>query len=99
MYNADGNGKRTKKVILNGDITYYIGEHFEVVNGEETKYIFTGNHRIPKITIGNRHFYHKDHLGNSPVIIDYPDRFAVATTEYFSFGHERDHTGAGVTQF
>jgi len=95
----DGNGKRAKKVILNGDITYYIGEHFEVVNGEETKYIFAGNQRIAKITTGNSYFYHKDHLGSSSVMNDYPDGFNVETTDYLPFGHERDHTGADVTQF
>ncbi len=99
MYNADGNGKRAKKVILNGDITYYTNEYFEVVNGEETKYIFNGNRRIAKITTGSSHFYHKDHPGNSSVMNDYPDGLTVATTEYLSFGHERYHAGADVTQF
>ena len=30
---------------------------------------------------------------------DYPDGLTVETTEYLPFGHERDHTGADVTDY
>jgi len=36
----DGNCTRAKKTDSSGDTTYYIGDHFEVANGEEVKYIF-----------------------------------------------------------
>ncbi len=36
----DGSGARAKKADSTGNTTYYIGDHFEVVNGEEVKYIF-----------------------------------------------------------
>jgi len=94
----DGNGTRAKKSLSTGD-TYYIGDHFEVVNGEETKYIFAGNLRIAKITTGNSYFYHKDHLGSSSVMTDFPAGATIETTEYLPFGHERDHSGTEVTDY
>jgi hypothetical protein len=36
----DGEGTRVKKAISGGSTTYYIGNHFEVAGGVETKYIF-----------------------------------------------------------
>ena len=98
-FNYDGNGTRAKKALSTGDTTYYIGDHFEVANGEEVKYIFAGNQRIAKITTGNSYFYHKDHLGSSSVMTDYPAGATVETTAYLPFGHDRDHTGADVTDY
>lgn len=98
-FTYDGNGTREKKALSNGDATYYIGNHFEVANGVETKYIFAGNQRIAKVTTGNSYFFHKDHLGSSSVMTDYPNGATVETTEYLPFGHERDHTGADVTNY
>ena len=77
------NGTRAKKALSTGDTTYYIGDHFEVANGEETKYIFAGNQRIAKVTTGNSYFYHKDHLGSSSVMTDYPDGLTGETTDCF----------------
>jgi YD repeat-containing protein len=63
----DGEGTRVKKAVSGGATTYYIGGHFEVVNGVETKYIFAGNLRIAKVTSSAKSFFHKDHLGSSTV--------------------------------
>ena len=98
-FTYDGNGTRAIKALSNGDTTYYIGDHFEVANGVETKYIFAGNQRIAKVTDAATYYFHKDHLGSSSVMTDYPDGFTVETTEYLPFGHERNHTGAVVTDY
>ncbi len=98
-FTYDGNGTRAKKALSTGDTTYYIGNHFEVANGEETKYIFAGNQRIAKVTDTATFYFHKDHLGSSSVMTDYPAGATVETTEYLPFGHERDHTGSDVTDY
>jgi len=95
----NGESKRVKKVVNGGNQTYYIGEHFEVRNGVETKYIFAGNLRIAKITSSNRYFFHKDHLDSSTVITSYLDGAAVETTEYMPFGSERTQPGISLTNF
>ena len=94
----DGNGARAKKSDSNGNTTYYIGDHFEVANGEEVKYIFAGNQRIAKITASDSNYFHKDHLGSSTVMTDETGT-QVEASEYIPFGNLRDHTGIEVTDY
>jgi RHS repeat-associated protein len=95
----DGRNTRVKKAVQGGGTIYYIGDHFEVVNGVETKYIFGGNLRIAKVTSINRHFHHKDHLGSSTVMTDYPGGAVSETAEYLPFGLLRYQTGTEVTYY
>ncbi|MBI5143381.1 MAG: hypothetical protein HZA20_14505, partial [Nitrospirae bacterium] len=60
----DGSGTRVKKTGQYGT-TYYIGKHFEIVNGVKTKHIFAGGMRIAQVAGGKRHYHHKDHLGST----------------------------------
>ena len=76
----------------------YIGDHFEVKDGAETKYIFAGNLRVAKVEATDTHYFHKDHLGSSTVMTDaYGDE--IETTEYMPFGSMRDHTGTEVSNY
>ena len=94
----DGDGVRVKKT-FGGSTIYYIGEHFEVADGVEIKYIFAGNLRIAKVTTTEKHFYHKDHLGSSTVITNYSDGSVIESAEYLPFGLYRKHSETEVTYY
>jgi RHS repeat-associated protein len=93
----DGESRRAKKVSPSGT-TYYIGEHYEVINGVATKYIFAGNLRVAKVTASATNYYHKDHLGSSLAITNSSGAI-VETTDYSPFGEQRGHTGTTVTGY
>ena len=90
----DGEGHRAKKTVHFNpeEITYYIGEHYEVIDGAATKYIFAGDLRIAKVGLSGTHYYHKDHLGSTAAMTA-SDGTIGATTKYMSYGDERAHTG------
>ena len=108
IYNGDGvRAKKTiyeviqlkKKIkVREWSTTYYVGKHFEVINGEPVRYIFAGNLRIAKVTDSATHYFHKDHLNSSVAMTD-ENGTAVETSEYMPFGHERNHTGKDVTDY
>ncbi|MEJ2221800.1 MAG: FG-GAP-like repeat-containing protein, partial [Desulfobacterales bacterium] len=54
----DGENRRARKTSLRGN-TYYIGEHFEIIAGIPTKYIFAGNLRIASVTTSDTQYFHK----------------------------------------
>jgi RHS repeat-associated protein len=92
----DGEQKRVKKVGPSGT-TYYIGEHFEIIDGQATKYIFAGNKRIAKVGSGT-YYYHQDHLGSASVISD-KNGAKVETSDYLPYGGKRAHAGTHVTSY
>lgn len=93
----DGDGTRAKKTALSGT-TYYIGEHFEVINGLQTKHVFAGNLRIAKVSSIGVYYYHKDHIGSSSVMTNMNGNL-VETSNYMPFGEMREHTGSTVTNY
>ena len=97
IFTYDGEGRRAKKV-RGASSTLYIGEHYEVINGTATKYIFAGNLRIAKVSTGGTLYFHKDHLGSSTVMTD-DGTGSAETTEYMPFSSMRDHTGADLTAY
>ncbi len=78
--------------------TYYIGEHFEIIDGVPTKYIFAGNLRIAKITSSDTQYFHKDHLQSSTAVTNELGE-KLETTEYFPFGLERNRTGSSASNY
>jgi RHS repeat-associated protein len=93
----DGENKRARKTSSTGS-TYYIGEHFEIIDGIPIKYIFAGNLRIARITSTDTQYFHKDHLQSSTAVTnDLGEK--VETTEYFPFGYERSHTGLRTSNY
>jgi RHS repeat-associated protein len=94
----DGSGNRAKKSVQGGGTTYYVGEHYEVINGTATKYIFAGNLRIAMVSTAGTSYFHKDHLGSSTVMTDAAG-LTVETTIYMPFGHMRAHTGTVQTNY
>ncbi len=93
----DGDMRRAKKVTPNGS-TYYIGAHYEIINGIPTKYIFAGNLRIAQITAAGLQYFHKDHLHSSTAVSDGFGE-TVETTEYFPFGFECSHSGIRASNY
>jgi len=97
-YFYDSNGQRFKKN-ESGTVTYYVGEHYEVVsysNGSvvNTSYYFANGERVAKKVvssgdpIGSTYYYHPDHLGSTNVISNSSGGL-VETTKYFPFGETR----------
>jgi len=97
-YFYDPNGQRVKKN-ESGTVTYYVGEHYEVVeysNGSvvNTSYYFANGERIAKKVVssgdpsGSVYYYHPDHLGSTSVISN-SSGMLVETTKYFPYGATR----------
>jgi RHS repeat-associated protein len=103
----DGHSRRVKKTnswapsgfYETFNETFYISEHFEIVNGTEVKYIFAGNQRVAKVTAAETHYFHKDHLGSSNVVTDYANGAAVQTNEYMPFGQTRTQSGDDISSY
>lgn len=101
-FRYDGQGNRVIKSSNQGT-TYYVGEHYEVVNDAGVKYIFAGNLRIAKIdsskTSSDRTlYYHKDHLGSSSAITN-ENGAVVEKFTYRPFGDQRAHSGDLTTDY
>ena len=94
----DGAARRVIKRVHGTRLTFYIGGHFEVVDGIETKHIFAGAVRIAKISSGSPHFYHKDHLGSSTFITDSENGLPVETADFLPFGLMRTHSGENIAR-
>ena len=96
-FTYDGEGKRAKKV--GGGTTLYIGDHYEIIDGTATKYIFAGNLRVTKISTEGTFYFHKDHLGSSTVMTDCNGISWEERTEYMPFGSMRIHEGIDLTAY
>ena len=94
----DGEGRRVKKYIVGVGITYYIGSHFEKINGSLVKYIFAGDMRIARINGSEKRIFHKDHLGSSTAITDMNGN-EVEISNYMPFGSLRSHSGSYVSDY
>ena len=97
-FTYDGEGKRAKKV-HGAASTLYIGDHYEVIDGVATKFIFAGNLRIAKISTEGTFYFHKDHLGSSTVMTDSNGINWEERTDYMPFGAMRVHEGADVSAY
>jgi len=93
----DGAGSRVKKTI-GVSATYYIGPHFEIINGRATKYIFAGNTRVAMVMAGQTLYYHQDHLGSSSAMSNAAGQL-VETTEHQPYGAMRSHTGVEASNY
>ena len=94
----DGEGNRAKKT-GNNSTTFYVGEHYEITDTGNTKYIFAGNLRLAKISQEGILYFHKDHLNSSTVMSDSTGIGSVETTEYMPFGSMRDHSGISASNY
>ncbi len=96
----DGTGARAKKTVISGttSTTYYIGEHFQVKDGTDVKYVFAGNLRVAQVEGTTLSYFHKDHLGSSTVMTDSVGD-QLESTNYKPFGGQRDHTGTDTSTF
>ncbi len=93
----DGNGGRVKKTGPAGT-SLYVGQHFEVINGEEIKYIFAGKQRVAKVSTAGTYYYHGDHLNSAAAMTDSNGNI-VETSNYEPFGGMREHAGQAVSNY
>ena len=93
----DGAGGRVKKT-SGASTTYYIGGHFEVIDGIATKYIFAGNTRVAMMKAGQTLYFHQDHLGSSSAMSNSAGQL-VETTEHQPYGAVRSHTGVEASNY
>lgn len=97
----DGDGVRAWKT--NGAKTsYYIGEHFENIDGATTKYIFAAGMRVAEIKNGIITYYHKDHLGSTTAMTDGSGGAVTPPTEmteYTPFGVMREAPVTEVSNY
>lgn len=92
-------GDRASKQSTSGS-TFYIGNHFEIIGGSATKYVFAGNLRVAKMAGTNVNYFHKDHLGSSTVMTDSTGTAAgIQASEYLPFGGSRGSDGVTVTNY
>jgi RHS repeat-associated protein len=97
-FTYDGDGDRVKKVTPGGATVYYVGDHYEVKDNENIKYLFAGNLRLIMIKGTNTFYYHKDHL-NSTSVMTNNNAVVVETTQYEPFGATRAHTGTDMSGY
>jgi len=90
-------GGRAKKT-SGGNVTYYIGGHYQIENSTAVKYIFGGNSRIAMIRGADVFYFHQDHLGSSSVITN-PTGTVVSTTDYLPYGGTRATTGSAPSNY
>lgn len=99
-FTYDGHGTRVEKKINDSIVTTYAGEHFEIENGIQTKYIFAGNLRIAMIQNNETFFLHKDHLGSSTVLTDSSGTIRdTQQASYMPFGMTRGDTDITLTDY
>jgi RHS repeat-associated protein len=96
-FTYDGNNRRVIKE-SSAKTIYYIGKHFEMVNGTPTRYIFAGNLRLAKVTPSVVQYYHKDHLLNSVTVSNVAGN-AVQAQDFIPFGQEREKSGQRATNY
>jgi RHS repeat-associated protein len=93
----DGTGARAKKTV-GSSITYYIGDHYEIIGGTITRYIFAGNLRVAQVKGSTITYFHKDHLGSSTVITNSSGN-QIESTNYMPFGGMRAHSGTNTSNY
>ena len=94
----DGVGKRTKKAVSGGKTVLYLGDHFEVENGVNIKYIFGGNLRLAMIKGSLTSYFHKDHLGSTAAVTNEAG-VKVESPTYEPFGSTRTQEGTVVSNY
>jgi len=102
IYTYNGDGARVKKEIqisgVTQEVTYYVGNYYEVKNGAATKYYYFGAQRVAMNQGSTLYYLHADHLGSSSVTSDAGGN-QVGTQNYFAFGTPRASTGNLQTDF
>ena len=93
----DGTGARAKKTV-GSVISYYVGDHYEIIGGTIRRYIFAGNLRVAQVKGSTITYFHKDHLGSSTVMTNSSGN-QVESTSYMPFGGVRDHTGTETSTY
>jgi RHS repeat-associated protein len=93
----DGDGQRVKSVI-NNTTTYFVGSHYEVVNGVVTKYYYAGSQRIAMRTNGTLNYLLGDHLGSTSLVTDANGQNPIET-RYTAWGEVRYVSGNMPTKY
>jgi RHS repeat-associated protein len=100
-FTYDGDGRRVKSVLTTNagsTTTYFIGNHYEVVNGVVTKYYYAGTQRIAMRKNGTLTFILGDHLGSSSLVTDSAGT-VINETQYKAWGETRYSSGTEQTTY
>jgi YD repeat-containing protein len=91
----DGDGNRVKKV-AGGVTTFYVGNHYEVTNGNATKYYYFGKQRVA-LRVGTNPvtYLHTDHLGSTSAT----SGASVSSQNYYAYGNILGTIGTVPTNF
>jgi RHS repeat-associated protein len=65
----DGAGDRIKKV-KGAETVVYVGEIFEVRNGQAMSYIYANGQKIVTLANNKEYYTHSDHLGSTAIVTD-----------------------------
>ncbi len=93
----DGDGNRVKSVI-NGVITYYVGNYYEVSGSTITKYYYAGSQRIAMRTGSSLYYLLGDHLGSTSLTLD-TNGTVLSELRYKAWGEVRYAAGTTATKY
>jgi RHS repeat-associated protein len=80
----DGDGYRVKKV-QGSSTVIYLGDIYEIRDGQPTSYIYANGQKIVTITGGNQYYTHSDHLGSTSLTTN-TSGVAIEEIGYLPFG-------------
>jgi len=78
--------------------TYFVGGHYEVVNGVITKYYYAGSQRIAMRTNGTLNFILGDHVGSTSLTTD-ANGVVISEMRYKAWGETRYASGTTPTKY
>jgi RHS repeat-associated protein len=94
---AAGDGARVKSTI-NGTMTTFVGNHYEVSGSAVTKYYYAGSNRVAMRTNGTLNYLLTDHLGSTSITTDGSGN-KVAELRYKAWGETRYSSGTTPTKY
>jgi hypothetical protein len=100
-FTYDGDGRRVKSVLTTNagsTTTYFIGNHYEVVNGVVTKYYYAGTQRIAMRKNGTLSYLFGDHLGSTSMVTNSAGAL-ISETKYKAWGEERYSSGTNPSEY
>ncbi|MEK6754348.1 MAG: RHS repeat-associated core domain-containing protein, partial [Chloroflexota bacterium] len=96
-FTYDGDGRRVKSVV-GGVTTTFVGVHYQIINGNVTKYYFAGVSRIAMRAGSTLTYLLGDHLGSTSLTTDSSGNL-VSELRYKPWGETRYSSGTTTTSY
>jgi RHS repeat-associated protein len=84
---------------VNGVVTVYVGEHYEVQGGTIRKYYYAGTQRVAMRESGTLYWLLTDHLGSTAITANGASGAKVAEVRYKAWGEDRYTSGTTPTTY